>query len=414
MANVEKRGESYRVRWRERGQEKQRTFDTWSEARDWRDQLRAQHAPVRRGRKIRVDPAITVADFGKWWLQQIEPPAVKPATWASYDQNLRLHIFPELGERRVRELNEGHVLQLLELKLRQERPSRRKPPKPRPPGTPGPKPRPRPELPPEPRRMSMNTVRIIHSTLRRMLTRARLEGIVPTNVALGVFREVTRIRPKKRKNPDEVKALTEEQLDQLLAAGRAEPRWWLLWYLMSRSGLRPGEACALELDHVDVRGRTLSVEGTLHAPRKGQDRVGTPKSGERRTVRIGRALADELAGALASRREQNLARGWGAAPWLFVTSEGTPVDEKRMRSAWKRAVRAAHLPNRFAGPHSLRHTYATLALRAGRPITWVSTQLGHASPEVTLNWWYWWALPEPESGAADFLDTDTNARLAAR
>jgi hypothetical protein len=34
-------------------------------------------------------------------------------------------------------------------------------------------------------------------------------------------------------------------------------------------------------------------------------------------------------------------------------------------------------------------------LTAGAPLTWVSQQLGHSSPQVTLDW-YWWVMPSGE------------------
>ena len=54
-------------------------------------------------------------------------------------------------------------------------------------------------------------------------------------------------------------------------------------------------------------------------------------------------------------------------------------------------------------PYSMRHTFATLLLQQGVPISYVSEQLGHESIETTLRW-YWWALPRGEVGYLDELD----------
>ena len=52
-------------------------------------------------------------------------------------------------------------------------------------------------------------------------------------------------------------------------------------------------------------------------------------------------------------------------------------------------------------------------LMKGAPLTWVSQQLGHSSPEVTLRW-YWWALPSGDKAHASLLDSTTPvAGLAA-
>jgi hypothetical protein len=66
-------------------------------------------------------------------------------------------------------------------------------------------------------------------------------------------------------------------------------------------------------------------------------------------------------------KEEALRRGWGEAEWLFPNDEGRPHEESRVRKAFKRALRSAKLPAfRF---YDLRHTFASLLLAAGAPIT---------------------------------------------
>lgn len=136
-----------------------------------------------------------------------------------------------------------------------------------------------------------------------------------------------------------------------------------------------------------------------------EDRLDTPKSDEARTVELGVEVTEALRRHVAHRLEQNLRNGWSQerSPWLFVTEKGTPMDASRVRLAFAAVLKAAALPRRFT-PHSLRHTFATLMLMKGAPLTWVSAQLGHSSPEVTLRW-YWWALPGGDKAHARLLDS---------
>ncbi len=54
--------------------------------------------------------------------------------------------------------------------------------------------------------------------------------------------------------------------------------------------------------------------------------------------------------------------------------------------------------------YDLRHTFATLLLSRGVPITYVSAQLGHAKPTTTLQWYSHW-LPALDSNRfVDGLD----------
>ena len=53
--------------------------------------------------------------------------------------------------------------------------------------------------------------------------------------------------------------------------------------------------------------------------------------------------------------------------------------------AWRRLRRWAQKAGvRPLKLHCARHTYATQALAAGKSLRWVSQQLGHANPELTL------------------------------
>ena len=55
--------------------------------------------------------------------------------------------------------------------------------------------------------------------------------------------------------------------------------------------------------------------------------------------------------------------------------------------------------------HSARHTWATLALRAGKSIRWIAEQLGHSDPAITLRI-YAHVLPD-EGEDLGFLDFGT-------
>jgi len=48
--------------------------------------------------------------------------------------------------------------------------------------------------------------------------------------------------------------------------------------------------------------------------------------------------------------------------------------------------------------HALRHTFASLLLSQGTPITEVSSYLGHADPQITLKVYSHW-IPRTETGS---------------
>jgi hypothetical protein len=94
--------------------------------------------------------------------------------------------------------------------------------------------------------------------------------------------------------------------------------------------------------------------------------------------------------------------------WVFCTDAGTPLDESRVRKAFSQALRRAKLP--WFRPYDLRHTYASLLLAQGAPITYVSAQLGHTDATTTLRWYARW-IPRTDNRAVDALD---DARLTSK
>jgi len=105
-----------------------------------------------------------------------------------------------------------------------------------------------------------------------------------------------------------------------------------------------------------------------------------------------------------SLKRQALQSGWGEPTWLFPTEANTPLDESRVRKALKRALRAAGLPEFRL--YDLRHTFASLMLADGAPITYVSAQLGHANPTTTLQHYARW-IPSQGRQWINLVDSGT-------
>jgi hypothetical protein len=59
-----------------------------------------------------------------------------------------------------------------------------------------------------------------------------------------------------------------------------------------------------------------------------------------------------------------------------------------VRKFHKKGLKDAKLPSFRL--YDLRHTYASLLLAAGAPITYVSAQLGHSNPGTTLKYYARW------------------------
>ena len=127
--------------------------------------------------------------------------------------------------------------------------------------------------------------------------------------------------------------------------------------LLYNTGLRVGELCALSRDDV-----ILPTEGwgALQVVGKGRRLHRLP---------INRPAADALLAYLADRDD--------GEPALFLNRSGDRFSVRGVALLVNRYLRAAGITDR-SGPHLLRHTFATHALRARPNLRAVQELLGHA------------------------------------
>ena len=133
-------------------------------------------------------------------------------------------------------------------------------------------------------------------------------------------------------------------------------------------------------------------------------RLGAPKTGKARNVVLSRDLAEILEQLLSERRRACLEKGWADVPeFVFCSDVGGPLDARNVNRTWDRLRRKSQARGvRPLRLHDARHTFASLALAAGKSVKWTATQLGHSDPAMTLRV-YAHALREEETDLS-FLD----------
>jgi len=87
--------------------------------------------------------------------------------------------------------------------------------------------------------------------------------------------------------------------------------------------------------------------------------------------------------------------------FVFIRPDGSPVNPNAVTLAFRRIIKRAGL--RDVRIHDLRHTHATLMLKAGVHPKIVSERLGHANIGITLDI-YSHVLPGMQESAADKFD----------
>ena len=116
------------------------------------------------------------------------------------------------------------------------------------------------------------------------------------------------------------------------------------------------------------------------------------------------SLDSRTASALASHRVRQgkerlaLGRTWrNSLEFVFTERDGSPIHPDTFSERFGQLAKLAGLPP--IRLHDLRHTYATLSLKAGIPAKVVSARLGHASTAITTDI-YQHVTPQMQEDAA--------------
>ena len=167
-------------------------------------------------------------------------------------------------------------------------------------------------------------------------------------------------------------------------------KWRLLFEFMAHTGLRIGEALALQWEHLDLGRRRVQVRrrwyrGSFAPPKSRYGRRDVP-------------ITEGMSRALWELRKGSKAQD-GAL--VFASATGTPLDAANLsRRVFAPAAKAAGVP--WATFHTLRHTCATTLFRHGLNAKQVQGWLGHHAASFTIDTYI--HLLDDDLPDASFLD----------
>lgn len=310
---------------------------------------------------------LTVGEFLASYLALIEP-VVRPSTYRSYEQNIRLYLLPALGRRSLAKLTPREVQAFLDGKAKETTRT----------GQP----------------FSAASLQRMRAVLRQALGQAEAWDQLPRNVAKLA-------RPPKGARR-RARILSAAQAEALLAAIRGD-RLESLYRVALTLGLRQGEVLGLRWEHVDLAAGTLVVREAMQRVKGAGLVVVEPKSDAgTRTIRLPQFLIDLLR---THRRVQAEARA-GASRWaerdlVFCTRYGTPFDGPNVTRYFQRHLDRVGLPQmRF---HDLRHSAISFLAATGIPLEVAQRIAGHSDARLTANV-YRHILPEEHDRAAEAME----------
>ncbi len=182
--------------------------------------------------------------------------------------------------------------------------------------------------------------------------------------------------PHKVKIQD--KYLEASELKQLLQE-MYDPVWRLLTEFLALSGMRLGEAIALEDSDVDLSAGEIHVTKTFDSVNKV---VTPPKSFcSIRDVFIQKELAATCRNIRAQMLRRRLMYGIDKPKLFMFSTQGAHIHYYTYNKYLKE--NSLKILGREITPHALRHTHASLLLEQGISIDTISRRLGHENSDVT-------------------------------
>ena len=242
--------------------------------------------------------------------------------------------------------------------------------------------------------LSPASVLNVHVVIRKALADAVDAGLIARNPADKAK------PPRPRTQAGELRYWTPAELRRFLDLCEGH-RLEAGFHLLAMTGARRGEIAGLRWVDVDLDGARITIRQALLSVGR-EVYVSSPKSYRGRTVDLDRDTVEQLR---AHRDRQLLEKAafygdWEDSGYLFTKRDGSPLHPRTLSQAFVWLVENSDLPR--IRLHDLRHTHASIAVKAGVSIGVVSERLGHASPEFTLHR-YSHVMPGMQREAADII-----------
>lgn len=318
------------------GRRQSRTYRTYQDA------LAALYPGISRtaetGERPIPAPSATLGQWLNWWLTEDVAPSRATSTAYGYQNIVRRHLLPALGDVPLKALSPLQIQTYLSIKLGEG--------------------------------LSANTVLKHYNLLRTALGQAVHMGLLAENPS----RKVT----PPRLNPTQYTCYSPQQLRILFQATEGTPLG-LAVRLAAYLGLRRSEITGLRWRCVDLKAHVVLIQ-EVRTEVGGREVLKEPKT-KRSIRRLGISGCTELITELE--RAWNARKSDDPAEFVLLRTDGTPPSPDLLTRQMARLTEKHRLPKITL--HGLRHSFASIANSQHIPMHDISHILGHSSIAVTSN-----------------------------
>lgn len=298
---------------------------------------------------------VTVGVYLNHWLLNNKMDFIKRSSYDALEKTVRNQILPHLGMIQLSALTSEDIQALLK-KLKKQG-------------------------------YSYSTVKKVHTCFNEVLRYATIKGDIIRNPMLEVKMLSESLFEKKEIrifNPAE-SALIAEEATRAYKTGKMVYAYGDVFILMLNTGIRLGEAIGLEKQDWNPADRTLHIRRNIQSVKR-RDDDGNPLTGRElvsnttktysgtRTIALNKAATEALERLCAENPDSKN---------IVCTNKGGIVPPERIERTFYHLLDNIGLERE--GPHSLRHTFASLLFASKVDIKTVSKLLGHANTQITYN-----------------------------
>jgi len=271
-------------------------------------------------------------EFAKQWLVEYEPNAMKPTTRYGHTLNVNNHLIPQFGQRQVATIDPAEVRAWIETKRKT---------------------------------LSDGTVKNLKGTLSLIFDKAIEEKLCSFDPTSTITLKA-RVGKIEDLEDEEVKPFSVEEQQRIIAAADklyGSIHFGTMVRLAFMTGMRKGELLALKFEDFDLDHAKVTVSKTFS-----RGHLGTPKTGQKRTVQLGcpisvktrewRPSADVARDIVKRIRQVGRINGF-----LFGLTPDKPANASNYEIHWRRVLTEAKVS--YREPKTSRHTMASILLSRG-------------------------------------------------
>ena len=146
------------------------------------------------------------------------------------------------------------------------------------------------------------------------------------------------------------------------------------------TGIRIGECCALTVEDIDLKRKTIRIDKTVSRGELGDTTVNPPKTEAGiRTLNINDDVVRFLKEVIGGKK----------SGLLFKSTNNHLLTTNQVNYPYTKVLNEHHIIDKTVfgkvDLHSLRHTYATRCIESGMPAKVLQKILGHSDISITLN-----------------------------